>query len=29
MCIGDAFSGEPVGNGEVEREESLEAIAGG
>jgi len=29
MCIGDAFSGEPEGNGEVEREESIEAIAGG
>ena len=29
LCIGDAFSGEPGGNGEVEREESLEAIAGG
>ena len=29
VCIGDAFSGEPEGNGEGEREETLEAIAGG
>ena len=29
LCIGDAFSGEPGDNGEVEREESLEAITGG
>jgi len=26
LCIGDAFSGEPEPNGEVVREETLEAI---
>lgn len=29
LCISDAFSGEPKDNGEVVREETLEAIAGG
>ena len=29
LCISDASSGEPEGNGEVAREETLEVLAGG